>query len=124
MLPQEVGVTSFRLFNLWLKAAGGRKRLGHDLLWVSVSDGGLTCFVMQEGRLVFARTGNSASNVSEGEEDFAGDLDDKHCRGMFRVPAFACRENHPGLNVTEVVFAGDSSFPTIEQALSRNSVVD
>ena len=56
LLPQEVGVTSFRLFNLWLKAAGGRKRLGRDLLWVSVSDGGLTCFVMQEGRLVFVRS--------------------------------------------------------------------
>src|SRR5580765_6745631 len=56
LLPQEVGVTSFRLFNLWLKAAGGRKRLGRDLLWVSVSDGGLTCFILQEGRLAFVRT--------------------------------------------------------------------
>ena len=56
LLPQEIGVTSFRLFNLWMKTAGGRKRLGRDLLWVSVSDGGLTCFVMQEGRLAFVRT--------------------------------------------------------------------
>lgn len=118
LLPQEVGVTSFRLFNLWLKAAGGRKRLGHDLLWVSVSDGGLTCFVMQEGRLVFARTKQLSAECLEGEEALAGDLNDnivEECSASLR----ACRENHPGLNVTEIVFAGDCSFPTIEPALNR-----
>ena len=69
LLPQEVGVTSFRLFNLWLKAAGSRKRLGRDLLWVSVSDGGLTCFVMQGGRLVFVRTKRLSAEGLQDEED-------------------------------------------------------
>ena len=65
---KKIGVTSFRLFNLWLKAAGGRKRLGRDLLWVSVSDGGLTCFVMQEGRLVFVRTKLLSADGLEDDE--------------------------------------------------------
>jgi hypothetical protein len=117
LLPQEVGVTSFRLFNLWLKAAGGRKRLGRDLLWVSVSDGGLTCFVMQEGRLVFARTKLLSAEGLQGEEDLGGDLVDnivEECAVSLR----ACREHHPGLNVTEIVLAGDSPFPMLEQALN------
>ena len=118
LLPQEVGVTSFRLFNLWLKAAGGRKRLGRDFLWVSVSDGGLTCFVMQEGRLVFVRTKLLSVESLPGDEDPGRDLADnivEECAASLR----ACREYHPGLNVSEIVFAGDSPFPTIEQALNR-----
>ncbi len=118
LLPQEVGVTSFRLFNLWLKTAGGRKRLAHDLLWISVSDGGLTCFVMQEGRLVFVRTKLLSVESLPGDEDPGRDLADnivEECAASLR----ACREYHPGLNVSEIVFAGDSPFPTIEQALNR-----
>jgi hypothetical protein len=118
LLPQEVGVTSFRLFNLWLKAAGGRRRLGRDLLWVSVSDGGLTCFVMQEGRLAFVRTKRLSAEGLQGEEGLDGDLADnivEECSASLR----ACREHHPDLNVTDIVFAGDSPFPAIEQALNR-----
>ena len=118
LLPQEVGVTSVRLFNLWLKAAGGRKRLGRDLLWVSVSDGGLTCFVMQEGRLVFVRTKLLSVDGLQGEEDLDGDLVNnivEECAASL----CACREHYPGLNVTEIVLASDSPFPTLEQALNR-----
>ena len=118
LLPQEVGVTSFRLFNLWLKAVGGRKRLSRDLLWVSVSDGGLTCFVMQEGRLVFVRTKLLSGESIQGEEDLDGDLVDnivEECAVSLR----ACLEHHPGLNVTEIALASDSPFPTLEQALNK-----
>ncbi len=117
LLPQEVGVTSFRLFNLWLKAEGARKGLGRDLLWVSVSDGGLTCFVMQEGRLVFVRTKLLSADGLQGEEDSGEDLIDRivvECAASLR----ACREHHPGLNVTKIVFASDRPFPTLEQALN------
>jgi hypothetical protein len=118
LLPQEIGVTSFRLFNLWLKAAGGRKRLGRDLLWVSVSDGGLTCFVMQEGRLAFVRTKLLRAEGLQDEEDHGRGMADsivEECAASLR----ACREHCPDLNVTDMVFAGDSPFPTIEQALNR-----
>jgi len=117
LLPQEVGVTSFRLFDLWLKAAGGRKRLGRDLLWASISDGGLTCFVLQEGRLVFVRSKLLSVEGLQGEGDPGGELVDnivEECAASLR----ACRERHPGLNVTEIVLACDSPFPTLEQALN------
>jgi len=118
LLPQEVDVTSFRLFNLWLKAAGGWKRLGRDLLWVSVSDGGLTCFVMQEGRPVFVRTKLLSPEGLQGEEVLGGELVDnivEECAVSLR----ACSEHHPGMSVTEIVLAGDSPFPMLEQALTR-----
>jgi hypothetical protein len=118
LLPQEIGVTSFRLFNLWLKTAGGRKRLGRDLLWVSVSDGGVTCFVMQEGRLAFVRTKLLRADDSQDGESLGHDMADnivEECAASLR----ACRDHFPNLNVTDMVFAGDCSFPTIEQALNR-----
>ncbi|MGH7216178.1 MAG: hypothetical protein ACREIG_02960 [Nitrospiraceae bacterium] len=118
LLPQEVSTTSFRLFNLWLKAAGGRKRLDRELLWVNVSDGGLTCFVMQEGRLVFVRTKLLSAEGLQGEDTIGGDLVVnivEECAMSLR----ACREHHPGLKVTELVLAGDSPFPMLEQVLSR-----
>jgi hypothetical protein len=118
LLPLEVGVTSFRLFNLWLKAAGGRKRLGRDLLWASISDGGLTCFVMHERRLVFVRSKLLSVDGLQGEGDPGGDPVNnivEECAASLR----ACREHHPGLNVTKIVLAGDSPFPTLEQALNR-----
>jgi len=118
LLPQEVGVASFRLFNLWLKASRGRKRVGRDLLWVSVSDGGLTCFVMQEGRLVFVRTKRLSVECFAGEEDPGPDVASnivEECAASLR----ACGEHHPGLKVVEVVLASDSPFPTLEQALTR-----
>jgi hypothetical protein len=118
LLPREVSTTSLRLFNLWLKAAGGRKRLDRELLWVSVSDGGLTCFVMQEGRLVFVRTKLLSAEGLQGEEAISGDLVSnivEECAASLR----ACREHHPGLNVAELVLAGDNPFPMLEQALGR-----
>jgi hypothetical protein len=118
LLPQEIGVASFRLFNLWLKAAGGRKRLGRDLLWVNVSDGGLTCFVMQEGRLVFVRTKLLRAEGLQDEEGIDRGMADsivEECAASLR----ACRDHYPDLNVTDMVFAGDKAFPAIEQALNR-----
>ena len=118
LLPQEVSVASFRLFNLWLKAAGGRQRLDRDLLWISVSDGGLTCFVMQEGRLIFVRTKRLSGECLPDEEDPGPDMANnivEECAASLR----ACGEHHPGLNVTEVVLASDSPFQTLEQALTR-----
>jgi hypothetical protein len=117
LLPQEVSVTSFRLFNLWLKAAGGRKRLGRDLFWASVSDGGLTCFVMHEGRLVFVRTKLLSAEGLDSGEDPSGDLAGKivgECAASLR----ACREHHPGLNVAEIVLVSDSPFPNLEQMVN------
>ena len=118
LLPQEVDVTSFRLFNLWLKAAGGGKRLSRDFLWISVSDGGLTCFVIKDGRLMFVRTKLLNADGLQGEEALGVDLVDnivEECAASLR----ACREHNPSLNAKEIVLTGDSPFPMLEQALNR-----
>jgi len=117
LLPQEVGVTSFRLFNLWLKGSGSRKRLGRDLLWVSVFDGGLTCFVMHEGRLIFVRTKLLSAEGLQSEDGIGEEQVNnivEECAATLRV----CREHHPGLNVTEIILVSDSPFPALDQALN------
>jgi len=72
LLPQEVGVSSFHLFNLWLRAAGGYKRLGRDLAWITVLDGALTCFIFHHGRPVFVRTKLLPEDSAHSTEDTAG----------------------------------------------------
>jgi hypothetical protein len=72
---------------------------------------------MQEGRLVFVRTKPLSAEGPQGKEDPGEDLVDnvvEECAASLRV----CREHHPGLNVTEIVLASDSPFPTLEQALN------
>ena len=73
---------------------------------------------MQEDRLVFVRTKLLSSIGLQDEEDLGRGLADnivEECAASLRV----CREHYPGLNVTEMVFVGDSPFPAIEQALNR-----
>lgn len=117
LLPLEVDVTGFRLFNLWLKAAGGWKRLGRDLLWVSVSDGGLTCFVMQEGRLVFVRTKPLRGDGLPGDEGSAGAVVANIVEESV-ASLRASREQYPQLNVTEIILASDRPLLTLEQELN------
>lgn len=117
LLPQEVSVTSFRLFNLWLTVAGSWKRFTRDLCWVNVSDGGLTCFIMQQGRLVFVRTKRLSVESIEGDEGSGEGLVNnivEECAASLR----ACGEHHPSLHVTEIVFTSDRPFPTLAQALN------
>ena len=56
LIPQEVDVASLRLYNLWSQGASRTAQPTADLLWVNVTDGGVTAFVFHKGALVFLRS--------------------------------------------------------------------
>lgn len=118
LLPQEVAVSSFRLFDLWLKGAGGWRRLSRDLAWISVADGGLTCFIIHEGRPVFVRT-----KLLTGESLQAGDTR-SHDWVMKIVhetgtSLLACQEHYPNLRLNNLVLVTDCDVPGLEDALGN-----
>jgi type IV pilus assembly protein PilM len=114
LVTQEIGVCSLRLFNLWLKASRGR-RLDRDLLWVSLLDGGLTCLILHEGRLVFVRTKRLEGEPVPLDEEAGVECADrivKECAASL----YACQEYHPKLAVKHVVYASDHSISALDTA--------
>lgn len=116
LLPQEVAVASFRLFDLWLRVAGGRRRLDKDLIWVTISDGGLTCLMIHEGRPVFVRTKLLTAETMQRGDDRSQEWVEKivHEAG---TSLLACQEHHPGFQIKNLVLASDCELPGLEDAL-------
>ena len=118
LLPQEVTVASFRLFDLWLKAAGGARCLNRDLAWVTVADGGLTCFIFHEGRPVFMRTKLLAGDTVQSEDMRNHDWVDKIVRET-GTSIIACQEHFPNLQLKQLVLVTDSDMPALEGTLGK-----
>jgi len=118
LLPQEVTVASLRLFDLWLKAAGGARCLNRDLAWVTVSDGGLTCFIIHEGRPVFVRSKLLVGDAVPVEEMSNRDWVGKIVRET-GTSILACREHFPNLQLKQLVLVTDGDMPGLEDALGK-----
>ena len=118
LLPQEVTVASFRLFDLWLKAAGGTRCLNRDLAWITVSDGGLTCLIIHDGRPVFART-----KLLGGDLASADDLGSQESLGRIlretELSILACQEHVPDLRLAQLVLMTESDLPGLEDQLGQ-----
>jgi hypothetical protein len=115
LLPQEVTVASFRLFDLWLKAAGGARCLTRDLAFVTVADGGLTCLILHDARPVFVRTkllGGDGEDMGT-QENIARILRETE------LSILACREYIPDLHLARVVLMADSDLPRLEDQLGH-----
>jgi hypothetical protein len=119
LLPQEVTVASFRLFDLWLKAAGGTRCLNRDLAWVTVLDGALTCLIIHDGRPVFTRTKFLAADPLSGEEMGSQDTIAKIVRET-ELSILACREHVPELNLARLVLMTESELPGLEDQLGHD----
>ncbi len=116
--PQEVSVASFRLFDLWLKAAGGWRRLNRDLVWIAVADGALTCFVIHEGRPVFVRTKLLTGEPASTGEMRGPEWVEKIVRES-GTSLLACREHHPNFHPANLVLVTDCDVPGLEAALGN-----
>ena len=114
LLPQEVTVGSFRLFDLWLKAAGGARCLDRDLAWVTVSDGGLTCMIFHDGRPVFART-----KFLAGDEDIESRESIARIVRETELSILACREHVPDLRLARLVLMTEGDVPGLEDQLGH-----
>lgn len=117
LIPQEVGVTSFSSFNLWLRAAGGARRLDHDLAWVTVLDGALTCFIFHHRRPVFVRT----KLLPEEQVRPSEERDETEERVVREISAsfVACQEQHPHVQVKEIILMTADSGRHWESILKR-----
>ncbi len=118
LLPQEVTVASFRLFDLWLKAAGGARCLNRDLAWVTVADGGLTCLIIHEGRPVFVRTKLLTSEAVQAEDMRSHEWLEKIVREV-GTSVLTCQEHFPNFQVAQLVLVTDGDMPGLEDALGN-----
>jgi hypothetical protein len=117
LLPQEVTVASFRLFDLWLKAAGGARCLHRDLAWVSVSDGALTCLVMHDARPVFVRTKLLAGDLAG--EELSSQTSVARIVRETELSILACREHVPDLHLSQLVLMTETDMPGLEDQLGQ-----
>lgn len=117
LVPREVGVTSFSSFNLWLRAAGGRRRLHHDLAWVTVLDGALTCFIFHDRRPVFVRTKLLPEDPVHSAQA-GGNVEDRVLREI-SASFLACQEQHPQVQAKEIILMATDSCQHWGAALNR-----
>ena len=118
LVPQEVTVASFRLFDLWLKAAGGTRCLNRDLAWITVADGGLTCLIIHDGRPVFVRTKFLAGDQPVGEDLGTQENIAKIVRET-ELSILACQEHLPDLRLARLVLMAESDLPGLENQLGH-----
>jgi len=118
LLPQEVAVASFRLFDLWLKVSGGRKSLDKDLVWVTVADGGLTCLMFHGSRPIFVRTKLLTTDQMQRGDDRSREWVEKivHETG---TSLLSCQERHPEFQAKNFVLVTDCELPNLEDALGE-----
>src|SRR6187551_1953487 len=114
LLPQEVTVASFRLFDLWLKAAGGTRCLNRDLAWMTVSDGGLTCLIIHDGRPVFVRTKLLGGDPHSGEDPASHESLARIIRET-ELSVQTCQEHVPDLRLAQVVLVTEHDLPGLEE---------
>jgi hypothetical protein len=118
LLPEEVTVGSFRLFDLWLKAAGGTRCLNRDLAWVSVADGALTCLIIHDTRPVFVRTKLLAGDPLSGDEPAPQESLARIVRET-ELSILACREHVPDLRLSQLVLMTEGDVPGLEDQLGQ-----
>ena len=119
LLAQEVTVASLRLFDLWLKAAGGARCLTRDLAFVTVADGGLTCLIVHDGRPVFVRTKLLVGDPLTGEDMGTQESVARIVRET-ELSILACREHVPDLHLARLVLMSDAELGGLEDHLGRH----
>ena len=122
LIPQEVGVTSLRIFDLWRRASSGSPWRSRDCLWVNVCDRALTTMVCQQGRLLFYRCKLLGAEAADAftKTDVLNKILEECCASLE-----ICREQHPSAVVKEAVICADgdmSAFQELIEAELRLSV--
>ena len=121
LIPQEVDVSSLRLFNLWAQELLNTGRLTADFLWVNATDGGVTAFIFHKGTLVFLRSKlqaglGSGGAWSPGSEQAGLDRIVQECADSI----YACQQQTPDLAISQAVLIADELMgPGLQQQLQE-----
>lgn len=107
LVPQEIGLTSLRLFDLWASASIGQAWRRRDLLWLNVADQALTALVFQRGRLVFYRCKALAAQPMQKIVD--------ECRASLE----ACQQRYSALDIQEAVLCAEADTAGLSKRLTE-----
>jgi type IV pilus assembly protein PilM len=121
LIPQEVDVSSLRLFNLWAQELLKTGQLTSDFLWVNATDGGVTAFIFHQGTLVFLRSKLQAGLGTggawlPGSEQACLDRIVQECADSI----YACQQQTPDLAISQAILIADELMgPGLQQQLQR-----
>ncbi|MCC2643676.1 MAG: hypothetical protein K0S45_4089 [Nitrospira sp.] len=121
LIPQEVDVSSLRLFNLWSQGLFNTSRPTTDFLWVNATDGGVTALIFHQGTLVFLRSKLQAGIGSDGawaagSEQAGLDRIVQECADSI----YACQQQRPDLAITQTILIADEQMgPGLHQQLEK-----
>ncbi len=111
LIPQDVGITSLRLFDFWRSTSGKSMWQHHDVLWANLSDRALTTMVFQKGRLLFYRCkllGGQATEVGAKNEMLDKVLEE--CGASLEV----CQQQHPSAAIHKAIVCADGDLSTLQ----------
>jgi len=114
LIPQEVGVTSLRIFDLWRRASSGSHWRRRDCLWVTVSDRALTTMICQQGRLLSYRCKLLGAEATEAltTPDLLNKIL-KECCASLEI----CQQQHPSAVVTESVICAEGDMSAFQKLI-------
>ncbi len=111
LIPQDVGITSLRLFDFWRSASGKSMWQRHNVLWANLSDRALTTMVFQQGKLLFYRCkllGSQATEMGTKSELLNKVLEE--CGASLEV----CQQQHPSAVIQKAVVCADGDLSTLQ----------
>ena len=122
LIPQEVGVTSLRVFDLWRRVSSGAHWRNRGCLWVYVSDRALTTIICQQGCLLFYRCKLLGAETAEAltKPNMLNKIFEECCASLE-----ICQQQHPSAVMKEAVICADgdmSAFQELIEAELRLSV--
>ena len=114
LIPQEVGITSLRIFDLWRRALGGSHWRSQECLWVNVSDRALTTMICQRGRLLFYRCKLLGVDAAEAlaKTDMLNKILEECCASLE-----ICQQQHPSAVVKEAVICADGDISAFQESI-------
>ena len=114
LIPQEVGVTSLRIFDLWRRASSGSHWRSRDCLWVNVSDRALTTMICRQGRLLSYRCKLLGAEATEAltKPDLLNKILEECCASLE-----ICQQQHPSAVVTEAVICAEGDMSAFQELI-------
>lgn len=114
LIPQDVGITGLRIFDLWRRASNGSHWRSRDCLWVNLLDRALTTMIWQQGRLLFYRCkllGAKAADALAKTEMRNKIL--QECRASLEI----CQQQHPSAVVKEAIICADGDLSGVQELI-------
>ena len=111
LIPQEVGITSLQLFDLWRSTSGHTMWQRQNCLWANLADQALTTMVFQQGRLLFYRCKLLGGHATEGGAQ--GEMLNRvleECGASLEV----CQQQHPSAVIQKAVVCADGDLSTLQ----------